>query len=202
MKFYLVVFCSLLITKAYSQVDSAFYDAESIRFWEEQNEHYKNKKTSPLPKKERKAFAGHQHYDFSLKYVVYAKLVPTNQTDTVVMQTSSDTEKYYIRYGVLHFSIGKVHCHLTAFQSLSLRELDEYKNYLFVPFKDSTSGNLTYGGGRYLDINIPDDHAMILNFNTAYNPYCAYTEGYYCPLPPEENKLGVAIHAGAKTPAH
>lgn len=186
----------------FSQIDSAFYHAESIRFWEEQNEHYKHKKTSPLPKKERKAFSGHQYYDFKLSYVVYAKMVPVKNSDTIVMKTSSGAEKQYVRYGILHFSIKGVHCHLTAFQSLSLRVVEEYKNYLFIPFKDLTAGGETYGGGRYLDVTIPESSAMILNFNTAYNPYCAYTDGYSCPIPPDENKLSVSIEAGAKNPLH
>jgi len=78
--------------------------------------------------------------------------------------------------------------------------LEEYKNYLFIPFKDLTSGTETYGGGRYMDIMIPEGDEIILNFNTAYNPYCAYANGYFCPIPPAENTLNVEIRAGAMIP--
>jgi uncharacterized protein (DUF1684 family) len=69
---------------------------------------------------------------------------------------------------------------------LTGRLKEEHKNDLFIPFKDLTSGKDTYGGGRYLDVQIPEGNTLILNFNTAYNPYCAYTDGYFCPIPPAE----------------
>jgi uncharacterized protein (DUF1684 family) len=74
----------------------------------------------------------------------------------------------------------------------------EYKNYLFIPFTDATNGTDTYEGGRYIDLSIPDikDTNVIVDFNKAYNPYCCYTGGYDCPIPPKENALTVAINAG------
>ncbi|MDG1428784.1 MAG: DUF1684 domain-containing protein, partial [Crocinitomicaceae bacterium] len=71
---------------------------------------------------------------------------------------------------------------------------------LFIPFRDKTSRHETYGGGRYLDVQIPDRDMMHLDFNLAYNPYCAYSHRYSCPIPPEENTLNVSILAGEKTP--
>jgi uncharacterized protein (DUF1684 family) len=75
---------------------------------------------------------------------------------------------------------------------------EEYKNYLFIPFTDATSGTHTYEGGRYIDISIPEitDNKIIIDFNKAYNPYCCYTPGYSCPIPPKENALTIAINAG------
>ncbi len=200
-----LIFSLLLLTaalKSFSQIDSSFYRDESILFWDEQDAHYRDKEKSPLNKKARKAFTGHRHYDFDITYVVTAAFQRLVNGDTVVMQTSADTEKKYIKYAQLHFNIGSSHCHLFAYQSLALRETEEYKNYLFIPFKDLTSGNQTYGGGRYLDILIPESNQVVINFNKAYNPYCAYTDGYFCPIPPAENTLTVAINAGAMTPAH
>jgi uncharacterized protein (DUF1684 family) len=184
----------------FSQIDSALYRAESIRFWEEQNAHYRDKKESPLDKKARKIFAGHRVYGYDANYVIEAKMVRYEREDTVVMKTSADTEKLYVKYAQLHFNLNRSHCHLTVYQSIALREMDEYKNYLFIPFKDLTSGKETYGGGRYLDVQIPEGNTLILNFNTAYNPYCAYTDGYFCPVPPAENTLHVEVKAGAMTP--
>lgn len=173
---------------------------ESIRFIAEQDEHYTNKKTSPLSKKARKEFKGHRFYDIDLAFVVKAKFVRTNSTDTITMKTSADTEKHYVKYAQLHFDLQRRHCHLTVYQSLALREMDEYKNYLFIPFKDLTSGKETYGGGRYMDVLIPEGDEIMLNFNTAYNPYCAFEDGYFCPIPPKENFLNVEVRAGAMAP--
>ncbi len=184
----------------FCQIDSALYRAESIHFWEEQNAHYRDKKESPLDNKARKIFAGHRVYAYDANYVIEAKMVRYDREDTVVMKTSADTEKLYVKYAQLHFNLNRSHCHLTVYQSIALREMDEYKNYLFIPFKDLTSGKETYGGGRYLDVLIPEGNTLILNFNTAYNPYCAYADGYFCPVPPAENSLYVEVKAGAMTP--
>ena len=183
-----------------NQIPSSKYWDHSIRFVAEQNEHYSSKETSPLDKKSRKAFEGHRFYEVNLAYVVKAKFARISNGDTVVMKTSADTEKSYIKYAQLHFNILHKHCHLMVYQSLTLREMEEYKNYLFIPFKDLTSGKETYGGGRYMDIMIPEGDEIILNFNTAYNPYCAYADGYFCPIPPTENTLNVEIKAGAMIP--
>jgi hypothetical protein len=74
----------------------------------------------------------------------------------------------------------------------------EYKNYLFIPFTDVTNGTDTYEGGRYIDISTSDirDNKLTLDFNKAYNPYCCYTNGYNCPIPPKENELTIAVNAG------
>jgi uncharacterized protein (DUF1684 family) len=184
----------------FCQIDSALYRAESIRFWEEQNAHYRDKKESPLDKKARKIFAGHRVYAYDANFVIAAKMVRYEREDTVVMKTSADTEKLFVKYAQLHFNLGRSHCHLTVYQSLTGRLKEEHKNDLFIPFKDLTSGKDTYGGGRYLDVQIPEGNTLILNFNTAYNPYCAYTDGYFCPIPPAENMLNVEVKAGAMAP--
>ena len=75
---------------------------------------------------------------------------------------------------------------------------DEYKDYLFLPFTDLTNGDTTYGGGRYIDMRIPEKNTIILDFNQSYNPYCAYGGNYSCPIPPAENNLDIAITAGVK----
>ena len=94
--------------------------------------------------------------------------------------------------------IDKKEYKLNVYQSQELLKSAEYKDYLFIPFTDATSGNETYEGGRYIDLTIPtSDHALI-NFNKAYHPYCAYTDGYNCPVPPQENTLPIKIEAGVR----
>lgn len=174
--------------------------AAVVAFQSEQNSHYLSKKSSPLSKKERKAFHGHDFYAIDLAFIVNAAFDFIEPEDTVEMSTSSGRIKYYRPYAKLKFELNGVPCQLTAYQSLTLRETEEYKNYLFVPFRDLTSGNESYGGGRYLDLIIPSGNSVQLNFNFAYNPYCAYTSGYNCTIPPVENTLPIAVRAGLKAP--
>ena len=79
-------------------------------------------------------------------------------------------------------------------------QTEKYRNYLFVPFTDATTGDESYGSGRYLEFYIADiqNNTLQLDFNKAYNPYCAYAAGYKCPIPPRENNLPLAIKAGEK----
>lgn len=116
------------------------------------------------------------------------------------MPTYSGMNKTYVKYGVLKFKVNGRRQKLTVYRSLSLQQLAKYKDYLFVPFKDKTNGSDTYGGGRYLDLKTTDlkDGKCILDFNKAYNPYCAYSTGYNCPIPPLNNHMAVAVTAGEK----
>lgn len=116
------------------------------------------------------------------------------------MATSGKVKRQYRIYGTLTFTINDTAAKLHIYQSKDLIASPEYANYLFIPFTDKTSGISTYGGGRYIDLVINDikgDNYSI-DFNKAYNPYCAYTTGYNCPVPPKENDLPVAIQAGEK----
>ena len=79
-----------------------------------------------------------------------------------------------------------------------MRKKEGYGKYLFVPFTDATSGTQSYGGGRYLDLELPEGTMLEVDFNYAYNPYCAYTDGYSCPIPKPESRLPISILAGEK----
>ncbi|RYD73146.1 MAG: DUF1684 domain-containing protein [Sphingobacteriales bacterium] len=87
---------------------------------------------------------------------------------------------------------------LNIYQSQDLKKIEKYKNSLFLPFTDLTSGVESYGGGRYVDLEIPEGELIPIDFNTAYNPYCAYNHKYSCPIPPQENDLAIEIKAGVK----
>lgn len=115
------------------------------------------------------------------------------------MQTSTDRLPVYRRYGYVDFQIKGQPARLTVYQNMELKG-KEYDNYLFIPFRDATSGNDSYGGGRYLDVEKPNVKSIILDFNKSYNPYCAYSHRYSCPIPPEENTLKISIPAGEKAP--
>ncbi|GAA4319174.1 DUF1684 domain-containing protein [Flaviaesturariibacter amylovorans] len=114
------------------------------------------------------------------------------------MMTSGRSVQEYFRYGTLRFAVNGAEQRLTIYQSKQLMHNEAYKNYLFIPFTDATTGKESYDGGRYLDLSIPDirEGKVLLDFNKAYNPYCCYVAGYQCPIPPKENALPVAIRAG------
>lgn len=116
------------------------------------------------------------------------------------MPTSTDRKPVYRRYGYIDFNINNSLVRLTVYQNIALKKQKEFKNYLFIPFKDSTSGHESYGGGRYIDVQIPVNDLIIVDFNLVYNPYCVYSHRYSCPIPPEENTLIVPIKAGEKVP--
>ncbi len=119
---------------------------------------------------------------------------------TFKILTVDGKQNEYFKYGILTFEIKGDKLQLNTYQSLSLMNNPKYRNYLFVPFKDLTSGKETYGGGRYLDFETTDIKGdfLILDFNKAYNPYCAFASGYSCPIPPIENHLKARINAGEK----
>lgn len=190
----------VLALHGYGQHSLEQLTAEVKAFQVEQNEHYLDKKKSPLTNKERSEFEGHLFYPIDLSYAVEARVELIEGEDTVAMATSAGNTKYYKPYAKLYFTIDGKECELTAYQSFKLRETVEYSNYLLLPFRDLTSGETSYGGGRYLDLLIPKGNRVFLNFNLAYNPYCAYTAGYNCTIPPAENTMKIAIAAGLMAP--
>lgn len=116
------------------------------------------------------------------------------------MPTTTKRLPRYRKIGYLHFEKDGVRFRLTAFQSLDLKG-KEYKNYVFIPFKDGNAPETTYGGGRYLDVNFKTTvKAVTVDFNAAYNPYCVYSNRYSCPITPEENHVDIKINAGVKNP--
>ena len=114
------------------------------------------------------------------------------------MATYSGITKPYVKYGDLEFELGDTTLQMAIYQSLRLRQMPQYREYLFMPFKDDTNDDTSYGGGRYIDLTISDiqDGKVKIDFNKAYNPYCAYSDGYNCPVPPRANWLEVKIEAG------
>ncbi len=111
---------------------------------------------------------------------------------------TANKDRDYVKYGELHFTIKGEKCKLNVYQSLKLIQDEKYKNFLFLPFTDLTSNVTSYGGGRYIDLLIPAGKKLTLDFNQAYNPYCAYAVGYSCPIPPKENFLELKVEAGVR----
>lgn len=164
-----------------------------------QNKKFKTEGDSPLTDKDRKTFKGLDFYPIDLDYRVEAQFKRTPNERPFAVGTSSGQTKYLIKYGEVHFTIKGQKAKLAVYQSQRLLQMPQYKEYLFLPFTDATTGTTSYGGGRFMDLTIPKGNTILLDFNKAYNPYCAYSDGWNCTIPPAENSLDIAIKAGVKT---
>lgn len=176
-------------------------DKESIsaikKFQNELNAEYLNPKESPLRGDNLKNFRQHPFFPINLKYRVQAKLTKTKNPVPFELPTSSGKFKQYQEYGTATFELDGKTFTLSIYQSLDLMKMKQYKDHLFLPFRDETNEKETYGGGKYMDLKIPKGEEIILDFNQSYQPYCAYNAfDYNCPIVPENNKLPVRIEAG------
>lgn len=148
-----------------------------------------------VPQKDKKYF---RFFPINKTYNVSCSFEKIKDTIGFTMTTSAKTLKHYYKYGRLDFMIDGKEYLLFVYQSKDLMQVEQYKDYLFVPFTDATTGDESYGSGRYLEFFKKDieNNTVQLDFNKAYNPYCAYSPDYKCPIPPKENRLAVAIRAG------
>lgn len=193
----------LLLSFVFVPQAQTFYGTTDIKnFREGRDKEFRNRKESPLLEEDFLNFKGLEYFPTDEKFSVKAKLEKTADARSFMMPTSVGKSAKFIKYGVLKFELdGKTHS-LSIYQSEALLKTKEFKDLLFIPFRDLTNGKETYGGGRYLDIKIPSGSSsggVILNFNLAYNPNCAYgSDKYACPVPPMANFLQVKIMAGEK----
>jgi uncharacterized protein len=141
-------------------------------------------------------FKGLNYFAPDLKFKVNANLVPIENKKVVVLPTSDGKEKKYLEYAFAEFSLEEKENKLLI---LEIMDAGPYRGTLFLAFADETSANETYGAGRYIDLKkVAGASTMVLDFNKAYNPYCAYSDNFSCPFPPKENVLTIAINAGEK----
>ena len=164
----------------------------------EMNADFKDATKSPLKDKDRKNFTGLDFYKFDSTYVVTAKLTRTPDAKPFKMKTTTERRPDYVQYGVVTFNLKGKEYQLNIYQNLGLLDKEGYEDYLFLPFLDNTNGNGSYSGGRYTEARIPEGDTIVIDFNKAYNPYCAYNEKYSCPIVPRANYLDLEIEAGVK----
>lgn len=166
---------------------------------EEKNQFMKNDEGSPFyaSKDSTSKFTALNYYAPDLAYKVVANLVPIESKKIVVLATSDGVEKKYLEFARAEFTLdGKKNSLLI----LEVMDAGPYRGTLFLAFADATSGEETYGAGRYLDLKkVPGATSITFDFNKAYNPYCAYSDNFSCPFPPKENVLTIAVKAGEKS---
>lgn len=197
MKKYLsfLVFCSFLNTQAQDK----WTGTSVVEFQNKLNAEYADKKESPLTDADFKMFKSLDYYAVDAKFAVEARFLKTEKEKSFKMKTTGSRTPEYKKYGELSFVIDGKALKLNVYQNIELSKKEGFEDYLFLPFSDLTCGKESYIGGRYIDMRFPKSDVMLLDFNKAYNPYCAYNHKYSCPIVPLENDLDIEILAGVKT---
>lgn len=191
-----IIFLLLLISSGSAQTSEKI--ASVVGFQEKMNREFNDPEKSPLTSEDRADFEGLDFFAVDTSFTLEAEFVRTPYETPFEMPTTTDRKPVYVKYGEAYFSIDGEEYKLNIYQNQELIKRPEYVDYLFIPFTDLTNGVSTYAGGRYLDMRIPDTNKIILDFNKAYNPYCAYNGKYSCPIPPAENHLNTEISAGVR----
>ncbi len=196
MKNFFSIFCVVLIIFSCKEGKQPILGATN---WQkEQNAMFKDASKSPLKDRDRQNFNGLDYFAFDSTYVVNADLKRTPNSKWFKMKRTLNETTDERVYGVLNFQLkGKAYT-LNVYQGKELMTKEGFEDYLFLPFLDDTNGDTTYGGGRYIDLRIPEGNTIEIDFNKAYNPYCAYNEKFSCPIVPRENYLDIAVKAGVK----
>lgn len=175
---------------------------EAKKFQKETNKHFSDKEKSPLKETDRESFKKLDFFDIDAAYAVQAKLEWFNEDSVFKMKTTTARLAEYKRAGLIHFTFEGKDLELVFYKSVKSVANPIYIDHYFLPFTDNTNGGNSYGGGRYIDLIIEDKSTETrVNFNLAYNPYCAYNDKYSCPIVPSENYIDVEINAGVKAPA-
>ena len=179
------------------QMKAQTYWESMVKHRQEYKDGFLKNVNSPLKQTD---LASLDFYEIDSIFKVNSSFMKTTDKAIFKIPTSDGKQKEYFKYGTLTFTLKGQIQQLNVYRSLTLMRMPQYKNYLFVLFKDQTNGTETYGGGRYLDLQVTDIQGddLILDFNKAYNPYCAFSNGYSCPIPPQENHLKMGIEAGEK----
>lgn len=198
------IIASLLISLflAAGSTAQTFYGTTDWKvFRQGRDREFRDKEKTPLSEADLASFTGLSYFAVDRSYRVQARFERTSDEKFFLMPTSSTVSKKFVKYGALTFRLSGTEHKLSVYQGdpESRAKFPEYADLLFIPFRDLTSGQTTYGVGRYIDIRMPKGNIVILDFNLAYNPNCAYgTDKYSCPIPPKENHLKAEIRAGEK----
>jgi uncharacterized protein (DUF1684 family) len=179
---------------SFATIDPGAYRQQVSESRTKKNDFFRNSTESPFT--DKTSFSGLRYFSPDPAYRVVARLEPfADKTQKLVVTLTDGSEEVYEKYAHAVFSLNGEACRL-----LIVKLKDTYS----ILFRDATSGKTTYGGGRYLELDpkLIKENRAVLDFNAAYNPYCAYNANFACPLPPKENNLPIAIEAGEQYVAH
>lgn len=171
---------------------------EVVLFQHALNESFLDPETSPLGAEDLHSFKNLDFFEIDTSFYILAEFVRTPYETPFLMPTTTDRQQVHVKYGEAYFELKGKQYKLNLYQDQELIKNPKYKDYLFLPFTDLTNGSSSYSGGRYIDMEIPVANKILIDFNKAYNPYCAYNGKYSCPVPPKENHLDTKIEAGVK----
>jgi uncharacterized protein (DUF1684 family) len=162
---------------------------ELKHFRNQKDDFFQNSPQSPLTNEQKDSFEGLRYFpeDDGLRFEL--QIDEYDNQDEVQIQTNTGEIQTYTRYGKVDFEVDGEPASLTVYENM---------NGFFLPFADALAGDETYGAGRYLDPHELPGGKLLIDFNMAYNPYCAYNENWSCPLTPPENRLDVPIRAGER----
>jgi len=164
---------------------------ERRQFQAQKDQFFREHPQSPLSPRQKDRFTGLNYYPYDPSLAFELSLMPYENPTEILMQTNSNVLKPFVRLGKIEFVIEGMTAQLTVYQA-------DYG--LFLPFVDANAGRETYASGRYLEPEEGVANRLWVDFNFAYNPFCAYSEHYVCPITPSENRLSLAIRAGEKIP--
>jgi uncharacterized protein (DUF1684 family) len=193
----LSILASLIEGSEYQQ--DIHVEKERVLKWrKERDAFFRTHQRSPLDPPEQKKFKGLDYFPFDPQYYfegqIKREVLHINDPKYyATFLTNKGTNKRYIRYGKFRFNLNGKEMDLEVYKSI-------LSDMLFIPFKDLTNGKETYEGGRYIDAEILAGYRMILDFNMAYDPSCAYNDKFVCAIPPKENYLNAPIRAGERNP--
>jgi len=162
------------------------------------NAEYSNPEESPLDSVDLIHFTSLEFFPISENYIVNAKIEKIFSPDFFEMETTTARRPEYRIWAYAVFIIDGKELKLTIYQNKKLMNTLEYGDYLFLPFTDLSNGKTSYSGGRYVDLRITEKDEIVIDFNKSYNPYCAYSDRWSCPIVPSENFLDIEIIAGVK----
>ena len=157
------------------------------------NQYIKYYEDSPLEQDELTNFDKLDYFKIDKRYNIMADFKVLEKKDSFNIKLTEEKSLHFLKYGVAIFSLDGTPQKLTL-----LKHINSKDNRLFIPFKDNTNGKKTYGSGRYLDVVYEGEEKINIDFNLAYNPYCAYNSNYKCPMVPKENIINDEINAGEK----
>ncbi len=193
---FLLFAATSLAAEGEDYLDLKIQEKRVLEWRKERDTFFKTHQRSPLSPKEKRNFKGLKYYPFNPKYVFCGQIERysfhiNNPKYYATFLTNKGINKRYIRYGTFHFKLDGKEYSIEIYKSI-------LSDNLFIPFKDKTNGKESYDGGRYIDAEILQGYKMVLDFNIAYHPSCAYNDNFICVLPSRENTLDVEIRAGEK----